>query len=182
MAQVEKGSDQSFSRRGGGRVSNLRLTGAAASHDGHLRERSISCVLAAQPSHHTPYRPRPAGDGVTAGVPHEAKTPATPTTTFAAPQPPPEPATPAPPITEEATPAQSSASTYVVRRGDSLWRIALRQIAQVTGRPHDESAVRTYWLSMVEANLHRLRSGDPDLIYPGEELVLPPLPERQATR
>jgi nucleoid-associated protein YgaU len=28
---------------------------------------------------------------------------------------------------------------------------------------------------VIEANRDRLRSGDPDLIYPGEEIILPPL-------
>jgi nucleoid-associated protein YgaU len=35
--------------------------------------------------------------------------------------------------------------------------------------------VAEYWHRVIEANRDRLRSGDPDLIYPGEEIILPPL-------
>jgi nucleoid-associated protein YgaU len=31
---------------------------------------------------------------------------------------------------------------------------------------------------VIEANRDHLRSGDPDLIYPGESIVLPRLPEK----
>jgi hypothetical protein len=34
--------------------------------------------------------------------------------------------------------------------------------------------VATYWLQVIEANQGRLVSGDPDLIYPGETIVMPP--------
>jgi nucleoid-associated protein YgaU len=35
--------------------------------------------------------------------------------------------------------------------------------------------VAEYWRKVIDANRDRLRSGDPNLIYPGEEIILPPL-------
>jgi nucleoid-associated protein YgaU len=64
-------------------------------------------------------------------------------------------------------PADSTPATqYVVRPGDSFWRIA-----EATVAPDEE--VATHWLRLVAANLERIRSGDPDLIFPGEIVVLP---------
>ena len=35
--------------------------------------------------------------------------------------------------------------------------------------------VAPYWLRVVELNRHRLRSGNANLVYPGEVVELPPL-------
>jgi hypothetical protein len=35
--------------------------------------------------------------------------------------------------------------------------------------------VAEYWAKVKAANRHRLPSGDPDLIEPGERIVLPPV-------
>ncbi len=56
--------------------------------------------------------------------------------------------------------------TYVVVRGDSFWRIAARHAG-----PED---VASYWRRLVAANAATIRSGNPDLIYPGEVIELPP--------
>jgi hypothetical protein len=69
------------------------------------------------------------------------------------------------------------AAGYVVQPGENLWRIAERQVATPTGQPATDLAiaeVRSYWVRLVDDNRGRLRSGDPDLIYPGEQLTLPP--------
>jgi nucleoid-associated protein YgaU len=63
-----------------------------------------------------------------------------------------------------------------VAPGESLWTIARSNLAGGTGR--GESEVRTrevaaYWLRLLAANRARLRSGNPDLIYPGEYVRLP---------
>jgi hypothetical protein len=42
-------------------------------------------------------------------------------------------------------------------------------------RPVTDVEVTRYWLRVVEANRPNLRSGDPDLIYPGEIVILPPI-------
>ena len=63
-------------------------------------------------------------------------------------------------------------SEHVVVPGDNLWIIAERHLEQVTGRSDvSDQRVATYWVVVIEAN--QVRSGDPDLIYPGEVIVLP---------
>jgi nucleoid-associated protein YgaU len=64
-----------------------------------------------------------------------------------------------------------------VVRGDSLWSIAARHLADATGRHPDslpDREIHSYWTRVIRANLGSLRSGDPNLIYPGEVLELPP--------
>lgn len=59
--------------------------------------------------------------------------------------------------------------THVVTPGESLWSIAAAEMAR---RGHGD-AVGGYWRKVVAVNEPHLRSGDPDLIYPGEEIILP---------
>jgi nucleoid-associated protein YgaU len=59
-------------------------------------------------------------------------------------------------------PAPPPRGTWVVEPGDHLWSIAERTA------PGD---VVRYWLALVEANRDRL--ADPDLVLPGQVLVLP---------
>jgi nucleoid-associated protein YgaU len=62
--------------------------------------------------------------------------------------------------------------------GDNLWKIAREHLSRErsggSGAPTDDE-VAAYWVKVVDANRHRLRSGDPDLIYPGERVTLPPV-------
>lgn len=76
-----------------------------------------------------------------------------------------------PPTTITAT----AATPYTVSSGDNLWVIAERQVHAATGyRPiADETA--NYWRRLIAANRTTLRSGDPNLIYPGEIILLPPI-------
>ena len=70
------------------------------------------------------------------------------------------------------------ATSHRVVPADNLWTIARDHLAEVRGRPAAELSDRqiaAYWLKVIAANRGRLRSGDPDLIYPGEETVLPPV-------
>jgi hypothetical protein len=72
------------------------------------------------------------------------------------------------------TPAQQ----VVVAPGDNLWEVAARQLAARTGRDRIDIAdgdIAPYWIEVCEANRAQLRSGDPNLIFPGERLVLPPI-------
>ena len=61
----------------------------------------------------------------------------------------------------------------VVRSGDHLWGLAEQRLSEVRGSGVSDSEVALYWLKVIAANLPRIRSADPDLIYPGEVLVLP---------
>jgi len=61
--------------------------------------------------------------------------------------------------------------------GDNLWTIARDHLARQrggSGRPTNRE-VAAYWVRVVEANQDGLRSGDPDMIYPGERITLPPV-------
>lgn len=69
-------------------------------------------------------------------------------------------------------------SWHTVQPGDNLWRLATHKLAAATGLPpqelgHDE--ITAYWQRLVQANASSLASGDPDLIRPGETLLLPPV-------
>jgi hypothetical protein len=65
-----------------------------------------------------------------------------------------------------------TARAYSVVAGDNLWRISCREVREAVDDP-TLGQVTSYWLEVIEANRDIIRSGDPDLIYPGEELVLP---------
>lgn len=49
-------------------------------------------------------------------------------------------------------------------------------LSQVSLRAYGDA---TYWIRIWNANQTTLRSGDPDLIFPGETILIPVLPERQ---
>lgn len=70
-------------------------------------------------------------------------------------------------------PEPQSGSSLTVSRGDSLWRIAEDHIETVVGEGLSSRQISQYWRSLIELNVGRLRSGDPDLIYPGEVIALP---------
>jgi nucleoid-associated protein YgaU len=64
--------------------------------------------------------------------------------------------------------------SVVVEPGDHLWKISEEHLATVLGRPAEDAEVDPYWRSVIDTNRERLASGDPDLIYPGETVALPP--------
>lgn len=70
---------------------------------------------------------------------------------------------------------RASSNTVVVARGDHLWKISERHLDLVLGRRPQNSEISPYWRRVIEANRPGLRSGDPDLIYPGEIVTLPEL-------
>ncbi len=125
--------------------------------------------------------PIPAGDGAPATTAPVAPTTTLPTTTAVPVLPtttttttPTEAQVPAP--SDKGSAPEPAVRTYRVRPGDNLWTVAEGHLADRTGRADGEvglDEVRAYWLRLVEANRPRLASGDPDLIYPGEILVLP---------
>jgi nucleoid-associated protein YgaU len=59
--------------------------------------------------------------------------------------------------------------------GDSFWSIAEDVLASPAASPPGEREVGRYWRRLVDANRDRLVDpGNPDLLLPGQELVLPP--------
>ena len=83
-----------------------------------------------------------------------------------------------PPAPAEPAPETRVQASHVVVEGDNLWTIARDHLAEARSGGAGELTTRevaAYWLRVVEANARNVRSGDPDLIYPGETIVLPPV-------
>lgn len=70
----------------------------------------------------------------------------------------------------------TEATEYRVIDGESLWSIATRHLAASHRdvQLSDWEKAR-YWTEVVDANRSSLTSGNPDLIFPGEVIVLPPV-------
>jgi nucleoid-associated protein YgaU len=94
-----------------------------------------------------------ADDVVVRRVPREAEAP----TRVDPPQPPPAP------------------RHHVVIPGDNLWAIARGVLLETGAPPSDlrDATVARYWLKLIAVNRATLRSGDPNLIFPGEVVELP---------
>jgi hypothetical protein len=119
-----------------------------------------------------PYVPRVAGTAAPSST--RPPTPAAPRYTPGPAGPPVRPPAPLP----EAPPGKGETGLHHVAEGDNLWTIARDRLAKVTGRPAgqlSEREIARYWLDVVDANRASLRSGDPDLIFPGEMIKLPPV-------
>ncbi|MGI8516922.1 MAG: LysM peptidoglycan-binding domain-containing protein [Acidimicrobiia bacterium] len=76
-------------------------------------------------------------------------------------------------------PRQTAVATTVgeievtVQRGDSMWLLAERRLRELRDHNVTDADIAPYWLAVIAANTGRIRSGDPDLIFPGELLLLP---------
>jgi hypothetical protein len=68
----------------------------------------------------------------------------------------------------------SAPLVWLVRPGDHLWKIAGEHLQIVLERSPTQDEHARYWLEVINAARPVIRSGDPDLIYPGEEVPLPP--------
>lgn len=64
---------------------------------------------------------------------------------------------------------------YVVQPGDNMWSVSSRHASRSQADPVSASRVIAVWRQVVDLNRERIESGDPDLIYPGETLLLPDL-------
>jgi len=64
-------------------------------------------------------------------------------------------------------------TTFAVSPGDNLWTIAAGHLRASTESIPSEREIADYWRAVVAANRGTLRSGDPNLIYPGEIVTLP---------
>lgn len=79
----------------------------------------------------------------------------------------------------DAAPAPSSAdtATWEIQAGDHLWSVAERVMANAFGRDVSDAEVAPYFHELVAANTDRLADpGNPDLVFPGQQMVLPPPP------
>ncbi|MBW3618833.1 MAG: hypothetical protein KY461_01195 [Actinobacteria bacterium] len=76
-------------------------------------------------------------------------------------------------------PPRPPSRTVTVAEGDHLWLIAARALAAARGVPVDalpSHDLARYWADTVAVNRSTVRSGDPDLVFPGEVVRLPPIP------
>lgn len=119
----------------------------------------------------------PAASAPTATSPSTTAAPSTVSTT-------PPPSTETPPVTTAPPPdaappaaAPEPQMQHTVRSGESFWAIAETEVARVTQHQPALSLVDAYWRTLVRANAERLtHPGNADLLYPGQVLVLPPVP------
>ncbi|MDX2468488.1 MAG: LysM peptidoglycan-binding domain-containing protein, partial [Acidimicrobiia bacterium] len=81
-------------------------------------------------------------------------------------------ATTTPPIPSVA-PTTAVYTGYTVQAGDNLWLIAENHVAATTGGAPTVAAITSYWRQVVEVNRQTLRSGDPNMIFAGEIIVIP---------
>jgi len=75
-------------------------------------------------------------------------------------------------------PASAAPLVHTVIAGEHLWGIAAGRLAASTGREASSLTaveIAPYWTRLCMSNAARLRSGDLDLVYPGEVLELPPI-------
>jgi nucleoid-associated protein YgaU len=75
------------------------------------------------------------------------------------------------PVPVPALSGEDASTSYRVERGDSLWRIAKATLID-RGLPADGRAVARLWPVIHDANRDVI-GADPDLIRPGQELVIP---------
>ena len=81
------------------------------------------------------------------------------------------------PVTTSAQPMSATVTAigYTVQAGDSLWLIADEHVHAKSDSEATLALITSYWRRVVAANRNTLRSGDPNLIFPGEIVVLPTL-------
>ncbi len=65
---------------------------------------------------------------------------------------------------------------YCIEVGDHLWKIAEKVLSRASDRLPTTAEVADYWTELIGTNHLRLRSATPDLIYPGEKIILPEVP------
>lgn len=70
-------------------------------------------------------------------------------------------------------PTAATPDAWLVEPGDNLWSIAESVITDHGNRLPETSIVASYWRVLVDSNQHVTR--DPNLIFPGQILNLPPL-------
>ncbi len=82
-------------------------------------------------------------------------------------------ADPTRPATPHAPGAQTNlGATHLVMAGESLWSIARDELHR-RGESTSNPAIARYWGGLIRLNRNQLRSGNPNLIFVGETVVLP---------
>lgn len=75
---------------------------------------------------------------------------------------------------DAATHIDTEPAVHQVVAGENLWTISESHLkAALPDRDIGASEIAVYWRRVIDANSPMLRSGDPNLIYPGELILLP---------
>lgn len=82
------------------------------------------------------------------------------------------------PETSPATAPAPAEETTEVRTGDSFWSLAEEHLEDVWGRRNlSDAEIVPYWRTLIDANRAELTDpGNPDLLLPGQRLVVPEAP------
>lgn len=78
-----------------------------------------------------------------------------------------------PPVNITGVDPNGASASVIVVLGDHLWKIAKTHLTELEGKSPANSEVTPYWRDVISTNRAGLRSGNPDLIYPGELVQLP---------
>lgn len=76
-----------------------------------------------------------------------------------------------PPTPPAEVPTSPSSAVHIVSAGENMWVIAKATLLQRLDTVPTDRQTHAYWIRMLQTN--EVRSGDPNLIYPGERLSLP---------
>jgi len=75
------------------------------------------------------------------------------------------------------TPPPTLPNMWVIRPGDHLWSVAAHTLSAHLGRIATDDEVDPYWRAVVKLNRSSLvNPNDPDLVFSGQVIELPPLP------
>ncbi len=77
---------------------------------------------------------------------------------------------------ENNTDDSSGTVSYTVQPGDSMWSVTVAYLSHLHGEQPAAAAVTRVWRDVIDLNRDRIGSGNPDVIFPGEELLLPRYP------
>ncbi len=81
------------------------------------------------------------------------------------------------PLAGAIDPEEGDDSTVIVEPGDHFWGIAESQLSEAWRREPTDSETTPYWVELVAENMDRLLPpGDPDVIYPEQQFVVPAPP------
>jgi len=86
------------------------------------------------------------------------------------------PPTPTRPVLPRPPRPTATTTVHTVRPGDHLWGITRAVLGERLGREPTAAEIVPLWRAVIAANTARLRSGDPALVFPGEQVVVPPSP------
>ncbi|MCX7621719.1 MAG: hypothetical protein N2037_12855, partial [Acidimicrobiales bacterium] len=98
------------------------------------------------------------------------------TTPPAFPKPAPGASTADEPAPHGTTPPGLSASIWTIAPGEHLWHVSATTLARAWSRPPTNAEIASYLNQLIRLNADRfVVPGEPDLVYPGQVFVLPPV-------